>query len=286
MLNSHLNRLMNNHGLQKVNSATKYPSILTYHNLGERGTLVDSLVEDKSFVDIDEVFITEKVDGTNSRIVFTTNDKGYIEDYFIGSREDILFACEDRIINPILGIVNTIKPIADTLKENSTNDNRKETFIPNSIYAFYGETFGGNINGFKQYTSHKTFGYRMFDMWHMSIKEFESFISIHEPAEIASWREHGGQPFVSVNEIQEFTVAELFTTVPYVSIINGTEIPTTLKETYEWLLDFEESRVILDKDYMGKGRSEGVVVRNASRSLIRKIRFEDYEKTMRSKAKK
>ena len=36
-------------GLRKLNSITKYPSILTYHNLGPRGSLVDSLVEDKDF---------------------------------------------------------------------------------------------------------------------------------------------------------------------------------------------------------------------------------------------
>ena len=52
-----------NDGLRKLNSITKYPSILTYHNLGQRGSLVNSLVEDKHFDKHRSIYITEKIDG-------------------------------------------------------------------------------------------------------------------------------------------------------------------------------------------------------------------------------
>ena len=73
----------------KLNSLTKYPSILTYHELGTKGGLKEGLVEGKSFAG-QEVYITEKVDGTNGRVVFATNDKGEVVDYLLGSRENLL----------------------------------------------------------------------------------------------------------------------------------------------------------------------------------------------------
>ena len=50
----------------------------------------------------------------------------------------------------------------------------------------------------------------------------------------------------------------------------------SLSKTYEFLKYFENSKAIIDSEL---GKAEGIVVRNKDRSLIRKIRFEDYEKT-------
>jgi ATP-dependent RNA circularization protein (DNA/RNA ligase family) len=43
---------------------TKYPSIPTYHTLGDKGILLEETISFDS-----EVILTEKVDGTNSRII-------------------------------------------------------------------------------------------------------------------------------------------------------------------------------------------------------------------------
>ena len=67
--------------LDCLNSATKYPSILTYHGLGERGRLTEEVA---TFPDM--AILTEKVDGTNGRIILPPGD-----DYFIGSREELLY---------------------------------------------------------------------------------------------------------------------------------------------------------------------------------------------------
>ena len=53
--------------LAKLNSATKYPSILTYHELGDRGRLKETV--QVPFVEGQEIFVTEKIDGANGRIV-------------------------------------------------------------------------------------------------------------------------------------------------------------------------------------------------------------------------
>ena len=66
-----------------LNSATKYPPIEMYHVLDERGTLT----EDLTFGFAGDVVFTEKVDGTNARIILLPGG-----DYIIGSREHLLYA--------------------------------------------------------------------------------------------------------------------------------------------------------------------------------------------------
>lgn len=257
---------------RKLNSLTKYPSILTYHNLGPRGSLVDSLVENRKFED-KQVYITEKIDGTNSRVIFETNSEGSVEDYIIGSREDLLFAKGDRIINPALGIVKNMKGVANTIC--LLGEKRLQ---PNSIYCLYGETYGGKINGAKQYTSLGESFIRFFDLWHLEKSKVKELMEM-SVEQISSWREHSGQPFVSIDDFKEFCDNHCLFRVPYLETINGTEIPTTLQGVWEWMQKFSISNACLDDG--GQGNSEGIVIRYADRSLIRKIRFEDYQKTKR-----
>lgn len=259
-------------GLRKLNTITKYPSILTYHNLGPKGSLVDSLVEDRNFEN-KPIFITEKIDGTNSRIVFITGANGEVVDYIIGSREELLFAFGDRIVNPALGVVNNLKPIADTVMLLSDGN---APLNPNSMYCVYGETYGGNINGAKQYSGHGTYGIRFFDMWQMPLDHVLDLMEM--PIDkISNWREHAGQPFAHVDVLERFCGDFGLVRVPYIRETVGTEIPNDLQGVWEWMQEFANSDAKIDTD--GKGMSEGVVVRYADRSLIRKIRFEDYMRT-------
>lgn len=261
-------------GLRKLNSITKYPSILTYHNLGPRGSLVDSLVEDKNFHNT-EVYITEKIDGTNSRIVFSVDEDGEVEDFLIGSREDILFAKGDRIVNPALGIVKNMKEIADTV--NLLADFRNgNALTPNSIYCLYGETYGGKINNAKQYSSIGNYSVRVFDLWIMPHEEVEKLLDMNID-QIASWREHGGQPFVDVDTLEQFCQRFCIAKVPYIRTALGEEIPLDLQGVWEWMQEFARSDAAIDAT--AQLTSEGIVVRLKDRSLIRKIRFEDYQKT-------
>lgn len=102
------NFLLQSCDLNKLNSMTKYPSIPTYHALGDKGTLLEQIVTFN--VDDGEVILTEKVDGTNSRIILLPDGN-----FVLGSREELLFAKGDLIGNPALGIVDALKNIADSL---------------------------------------------------------------------------------------------------------------------------------------------------------------------------
>jgi hypothetical protein len=72
--------------LRKLNSATEYPSIPTYHALGERGVLLNDHVSFHG----QGIVATEKVDGTNSRITLMPDGC-----YLVGSREELLHAKGD-----------------------------------------------------------------------------------------------------------------------------------------------------------------------------------------------
>lgn len=275
--NTVINNLIDNYGIDKLMSMVKYPSILTYHDLGDRGTLLPSLVNNKSFSKLERVYITEKVDGSNSFICFSTNPWGIVDDYFIGSRTEPLYFYGDRMV------VNKSQGIAEHLidKANSIVDNTlpgHSGWPANSLLVIYGETYGGNINGYKQYVTSDKYGFRVFDVAIFDSETCNSVLSKTRDA-IATWRESDNQPFADVDTIKRITDTLEFNRVPYICVTNGMSIPTDLAGTFAWLKQFESSCAKLDDDAYGK--AEGVVVRTADRSLIRKIRFEDYEKTQR-----
>lgn len=277
---------LNTYDYDKIDSLTKYPSILTYHNLGARGGLAEGLVEEMSF-DGHEVLIYEKVDGTNARIIFVTDENGIPIDYILGSRRELLYANGDRIMNPALHLAESMSFYANWLLHIPGI-----ILKPNHVYVLYGELYGGELPARKNYTSHGEYGVRFFDAWTMSLEDFEFFCN-YDSLRIAAWREHGGQPFMNIADFEKLLLtisAEdetysgdmsniIFKRVPCVKIIDGSKIPTDLKSTYEFLKEFENSKATLDGEALAK--SEGVVVRTADRKRIRKLRFEDYRKTER-----
>ena len=252
-----LNECIAKYGTEKINTMTKYPSIMTYHDLGERGCLLPSLVENRPFFDRNPCYVTEKIDGTNSRIII------WGDDYLIGSREQLLYAKGDRFGDPAQNIVNTVKGCAEGLE------------LSDRIYILYGETYGGNVTAAsKQYTSDKTYDFRLFDIAIIAFDQIEGILT--DPIDkISSWREHGGQKFFTVDELEIFAKAHNLQTVPYLAKIDGDTLPLTLSEVYDWLQQFASTKAGINHS----GKAEGVVVRTSDRSLIRKIRFEDYEKT-------
>jgi len=73
--------LISKFGKEKINTLTKYSSILTLHKLGEKGRLKSELTTP---IQGETMYATEKIDGTNVRIIC------YGSEYLIGAREFIL----------------------------------------------------------------------------------------------------------------------------------------------------------------------------------------------------
>lgn len=249
--------------LRKLNSLTKYPSIPTFHSLGERGVLLDECVD---FGDKELVY-TEKVDGTNSRMVFMPDGR-----YLIGSREEWLTASGDLIANPAQGIVEATKLHAERM-------NRKLEHKEEHALVIYAETYGGKATAAsKQYTGSRALGVRMFDICLVDLNLLDNPLE-----KISVWREAGGQEFITEDELMASSQLIDLDLTPRVETNNPP--PTDLQECFEWLkASIPETRVALDEG--ARGEPEGLVVRTKDRSKIAKIRYEDYSRHFRKLRKK
>lgn len=263
--------MQTNFDLRKLDSLTKYPSILTYHKLGEKGRLVEELTF-PNLPNNQDVYATEKVDGENGRIVLIIKDS--VIDYLIGTRDELIYAMGDRIHNKHGNMVDTIIPFANTIIDTSKFISKYN----NKLVVIFSESYGGQIaKSSKQYTSNKTQSIRMFDSFVMELSDVKKILEMDLP-KIASWRDHNGQPYMNETDLKELSELTNISQTPRRDYLKSEYLPKTVEDTYNWLLKYSQSNVGLDKI---DGLSEGVVVRNKDRSYIAKIRFEDYERTLK-----
>lgn len=249
---------------RKLNTITKYPSILTYHELGKKGTVVEELTSQyHECSDEEELEGTEKVDGTGSRIVICGND------YLIGTREEFIYAKGDRIINDQLNILKNCIPIAERLVSENHFNNTK-------LLAIYGETYGENIGrNYKNYGT-KESSFKVFDMWSMEVNDVKELLKT-DLEKLATWREHGNQPYFKIGQLKIICNKMQLEKTPVLFTMKKKEFPTSIEDMYKFLSKFKETKVGLDC----VGKSEGFVVRSSDRKYIKKIRFEEYEKTLK-----
>ena len=237
------------HTKDKINTATRYPSILTLHELGDKGRLTDKITTD---ISKEVMYASEKIDGTNVRIIC------YKGQYLIGSRKNILYYSEDLYWDSALGIVDIIKDL--------------KVHIPytEELTVIYGELFGGKITSKSKNYGTDKHGFRVFDIAKIPLSIF------HKPiVEISTWREHlvgsslhYGQNFLKVDDIGLFG----HETVPAIPFeLNSLDHQKVLNYMSKVL---PQTKVALsDKAQM---EPEGLVLRNKDRTKIVKIRFEDY----------
>ncbi|MGF1978812.1 MAG: RNA ligase family protein [Nostoc sp. CmiSLP01] len=238
--------------LNKLNSMTKYPSIPTYHALGDKGILLDEFVRFDG-----EVILTEKVDGTNSRIILLPDGN-----YILGSREELLFAKGDLIGNPALGIVDALHSIADLLPQSEQN-----------IIVVYLELYGGKVTAAsKQYTAQQNVGWRLFDV---AVLTDIAMLFTKSVQQLTVWRDNGGQTFLDEDQLKKASIDFGFELTPRLATVKA--LPVSIEETHQFLKALlPKTKVALDEGAGGRG--EGIVARTYERSAIAKIRFEDYER--------
>ncbi len=244
--------------LQALNSATEYPAIPTFHKLNpEDGMLMPDTVPF-----IGDVIFTEKVDGTNSRIILLPDGT-----YLIGSRELLLYARGDVVHNPQDGVVEALRTVAERLKPLSATA---------PITTFYFEVYGGKIGqSWREYTSTGAVGIRLFDVGITP----ESVIATMDPETIAGWRDRGGQTFLTEERMQRLAHEESLALVPRLAVVPSDELPTGLVEMHEYLGRICNNTLVgLDG---GANRTcEGAVLRSFDRTKIAKARFSNYRRTL------
>lgn len=258
-----LNTLLCIGGKPKVNTMTKYPSIPTFHVMGERGKLTNDVNVDFSG---ETAYFTEKIDGTNVRILMWENE------IILGSRENLLYYHGEQFYDPAMGIVDYfIKNLKDRLPK-----------FTDDLTVIYGELYGGNITAGSKNYGKDSIGFRVFD-----VAVFKDPLSLlgQSIEELSYWREHSkggvftyGQDFLRVDELEIAVPGlDIVPTVPNIDL-SDTSHKAVLENLSKGMAITKSA--LSDTALMSP---EGVVVRNADRTKIVKLRFEDYKLTVTGK---
>ncbi|MFF4417047.1 RNA ligase family protein [Streptosporangium sp. NPDC001559] len=252
---------LRNADLRKLNSMTKYPSIPTHHALDSKnGGLLEEPTQYEG-----PVIGTEKVDGTNGRIVLLPDGN-----WLIGSREDLLTARGDIVHNPALGIVDALRGVAEkaaTLGSGGFGE----------VLVLYLEVYGS-----KQLPAWKHYGegqaaVRMFDVMTAPVDMLDW------PVErIASWRQNGGQIFGSEKVLADLAAQAGVDLTPRLFEIDGSDLPGDVEGMRAFLEQYKTTQVATSGE---PGLNEGVVLRSPDRSVITKARFQDYDRTLKRRQK-
>ncbi|TDP91183.1 RNA ligase family protein [Labedaea rhizosphaerae] len=248
--------------LGALNSLTKYPSIPTFHTLDPaNGGLLDTHV---AFTG--PVLGTEKVDGTNSRVIRVPGG-----DYLLGSREELLYAKGDLLGNPAQGIVAALRAFADSMPP----------LEDDVIRVHYLEVYGGKVtSASKQYTGSRAVGHRLFDV--AVIPDYTSILAL-PPERISSWRENGGPAWLSEEELAKSPAEDGLTLTPRLFTVDAADLPSDLAAMRAFLGEhLPRTRSALDEG--AGGAAEGIVLRTPDRAVIAKARFQDYDRTLRRRS--
>ena len=251
--------------LGKLNSMTKYPSILTYHALGDKGVLQDAV----QIPFEGRIIGTEKVDGTNTRLIFCPD-----QSVIVGSREDLLWERRDLIGNPAMGIVDAVKETVHRLVETLCR--------PGRIAVYFVEVFGRNIGGgAKNYT--KTGKVRLPVVRRGFHRELRRDVRLARRTD----RSLAGQWRSAIRRCRRDREARrrhrLSDGSGFARHGRRPSFRPAWRKPTSYLLNFHASQCKLDDD--ANGDPEGIVVRSPDRSRIAKLRREDYERTLRRRKK-
>lgn len=269
--------------LKLLNSLTKYPSIEAFHTFSKdsRPKLTNVLTSSGEALQGKEVYVTEKIDGTNVRLIFIngeTNFKPLISDWdwFIGSRENLLMAQGDRIPDPQMGIAEFMRDTPLVVLEHLS-------FLNNFfLFVVYGELYGGDINAAGNYTKAKQRHFRIFDIRIWLKKDIEKSLYFSSE-QISIKRDNNTLPgnWLTVPELTDWTKSAGFENV--VTLSNVVRMPMNLvvENSLAFLDTFfaeRKTKSVIDEV---PGRAEGIVVRTLDRFAIAKLKFEDYEKLLK-----
>lgn len=266
-------------GLAQLNTLTAYPSILTQHERGEKGKLVET--HTTRAVRGIALTATEKINGTSVRILVFADGS-----YLIGGRETLLHHSGDLLYDPDNGVVAGL--LAGVLQGSARQPTWCAT-VGHSISpltVIYGEAYGGSIGPHKQYSS-GVFGFRVFDVAVFETSEALEQLLKLAPSKLSLWRESSagpgqglryGQPFLPESALNNYCECRGLNRVPTLGAILFTS-NLSLIATQKLLTELSPATQARTSP-AGLGGSEGVVLTSADRLVRVKLRHEDYARSV------
>ena len=210
---------------------------------------------------------TEKVDGTNARIV-SLPDGGFL----LGSREELLYAKGDLIGNPAQGIVAALREVAEALAPVDGD----------VVRVHFLEVYGGKVTAAsKQYTGAKLVGFRLFDV---AVSRTIARCWPATPARSRRGATRAASRYLREEELAATAKRDGFELTPRLFELAGAELPRDLEQTRAFLAEHLPTTLsALDGD--AGGQPEGIVLRAPDRGVIAKARFQDYDRTLRRRSR-
>ncbi|MDF5758349.1 hypothetical protein [Spongiactinospora sp. TRM90649] len=172
--------------------------------------------------------------------------------------------------NPALGIVDPLREVAEKVSATRAEGSGE-------ILVLYLEVYGSRqLPAWKQYGSGEA-AVRLFDV--ASIPE--EMLS-WEIERIASWRHDGGQEFAAEPVLGDLAARGGPALTPRLFEIDGGDLPSDIEGMRAFMETYRGTRVATSGE---PGLNEGIVLRAPDRSVISKARFQDYDRTLKRRAK-
>lgn len=283
--------------LRKLDSMTKYPSIETLHAFGGRQRFIEELTASgKLLFECHSWSLSEKINGTNGRLLLFPKDYLNVILEIVGQHDWLLGTRDNLIMSPttdpiVMAMIEQLSSEAQRISNRLNSESGKPWSNGVSVLVIYFELFGGNIGaGARNYSRDGSRSFRVFDVRTISLEEVLDILFM--PIEkIAGARERNALPghWYESQELSEFCSNFGLTKVPGL-IGPKTKLPEDIQGAYQWLTQAIEQQKIVgeplgtkagnDLPLVALDRPEGVVIRNQDRSVIVKLRFEDYERTL------
>jgi RNA ligase-like protein len=253
--------------LAKLDTATKYPSIETYHKFGERGRLTEAV--NHEWADNETVYVTEKIDGCNARLIFLP---GRNAPWIVGSRDRLVAASTDVVWNNDLGIAEALLGLHAPKPWMLPQDILRDGYVFVAYFEVYGHKSTSHWNEYSPDGLEPMI--RLFDAQFFQQDWLQNFKSVEE---VARSRDGGGGIYVIEDRLPSFANAMGVECVPHLWSGFATDLPKDVAGMDRFMNALgRETKAGVN----GSGRSEGIVLRTAGRGTIAKARRESYDKTL------
>lgn len=251
----------NDRELRTLEEITRYPALPKFHNrLGDVSA---------KFEPEEPVLVTEWVEGTHVRLIFTPHGEA-----FIGDRREVLY-CDGDIGGTV------VSPVVQKVREwaSGLNASRTKWFSEwlrrDQLVVFHCVWHGAGLSRVGEQYGRKRTSFRLIDV--AIIPSYLHLMAIGTEYDWLKWRERGNQKFVDQETLLKFSSFARVNVVPSYMTVPGREVPTTMEDMAVLLKACAQTQCGLDS---GIGLSSGLVLRNMDRTKIAKIDKRDYLQTM------